>query len=349
MLRAFFKSRCFQHGACSGAAHNLCRARHIIVLTKGCGSRNEELMRPPLFPALALLAMIVSCPSLWAEPASRGGASSTNSGTADQESPRFQIIEQTEVDFGDRSVIYNRVAPPVLRERVRAPLPPAPTAEELAAMETEEPVAEQDFQVIFITAVVYDGIITELRWTENQREHRAFSNIDFHYLAGVEFQSGGTAYYLGVAVDDATRASVAEWNHEVEKLGWPREMKTNLTRSNDFPAGYSSYIAVPDESRALALAWNRYLTKTGAPPDEFLPVPDSPPAGADESPVMDAIHAWFDSNKSQLIPGYAARKAAAAERERWLQEHPPVPRDTVINYFPIRSSQNTVFPRGATK
>lgn len=295
-------------------------------------------MRLPLFLVPSMLAVEFSTALLSAE------AVSQKTGDAEQESLLLHILELTEVDFGDRSVIYNRVAPPVLRERVRAPLPPAPTPDELAALEIEEATAEQDFQLLFISAVVYDGRVTELRWTENGREHRAFSNIDFHNLAGAEFESGGTTYFLSVAIDEATRASVAEWNREVDKMGWPLEMKANLPPPEDFPAGHSSYMPVPDESRALALAWNRYLAKTRAPPDEFLPVPNFPPAGtasAAECSVMDAIHEWFDTHESQLIAAREARKAAARERAEHLTANPPEPRDTIINFFPIRSSQRS--------
>jgi hypothetical protein len=49
--------------------------------------------------------------------------------------------------------------------------------------------------------------------------------------------------------------------------------------------------------------------------------------------ALDALHRYFDENKARLVDEYSRRKAANEERERWLKEHPPVPKDTVINFW----------------
>jgi hypothetical protein len=33
----------------------------------------------------------------------------------------------------------------------------------------------------------------------------------------------------------------------------------------------------------------------------------------------------------------ARRQAAQAERKQWLRDHPPLPKDTVINFWPVKS------------
>lgn len=57
-----------------------------------------------------------------------------------------------------------------------------------------------------------------------------------------------------------------------------------------------------------------------APPEEILK-------------ALDALHTFFDANRQRLAEDYAKQETARIERERWLKEHPPVPKDTVINYW----------------
>jgi hypothetical protein len=54
--------------------------------------------------------------------------------------------------------------------------------------------------------------------------------------------------------------------------------------------------------------------------------------------VIEALHTYYDANAAKLAAELRQREAEQAAHERWLKEHPPIPRDTMIEYFPIRSS-----------
>ena len=52
---------------------------------------------------------------------------------------------------------------------------------------------------------------------------------------------------------------------------------------------------------------------------------------------LDALHTYYDANRELLAEGYARREAERIAQEQWLKEHPQVPKDTVINFWPKRS------------
>jgi hypothetical protein len=65
--------------------------------------------------------------------------------------------------------------------------------------------------------------------------------------------------------------------------------------------------------------------------DQGGPLPDEALLG------LEALHVYFDAHRARIIEEAARREAAQAAREQWLKDHPPVPKDTVINFWPIRS------------
>jgi hypothetical protein len=54
--------------------------------------------------------------------------------------------------------------------------------------------------------------------------------------------------------------------------------------------------------------------------------------------VIEAMHTYYDANVAKLAAEFRQREAEQEAHERWLKEHPPIPRDTTVEYFPIRSS-----------
>jgi hypothetical protein len=61
---------------------------------------------------------------------------------------------------------------------------------------------------------------------------------------------------------------------------------------------------------------------------------------------LDDMHAYFDGNKEQLIDLYNKQTADRIAREQWLKDHPPVPVDTVINFWPVNSTNYQTSPQG---
>ncbi len=147
--------------------------------------------------------------------------------------------------------------------------------------------------MLFVSATVYDRQFSALRWSDEHGSHRALSNIDFNYLVGV----GGfeTADTCYTLILGLTNESRAE------------------TKS-DLPLDVTAFSPTRSEYAILEDATH------SAPIDEDLT-------------ALDALHVFFDANKPRLIAESAKREAAREERERWLKEHPPARRDTVINYW----------------
>ena len=201
---------------------------------------------------------------------------------------------------------------------------PAPVVQPLSLAESAaaEARAKKKSEVLMISATVYDRQVTELRWQAGNREYRAWSNIDFNYLAGQgEIETGDCVYLLIMGLGNETRESVAEWNRlapEWERFAaaqgladqWEIKTVPDLAK---FPAGRSTYLLTGD-----------------SPADDSLA-------------ALDALHRYYDANRIRLIADYAKRETERTAREQWLKEHPPAPQDTVINFWPKKSSN---YPTG---
>src|SRR5437867_1680045 len=117
-------------------------------------------------------------------------------------------------------------------------------------------------------------------------------------------------------------------------------------------ASYTLLMAVGNETRAERIQDIRSLSKEGLktgvqldvqPPrtafnptrSEYMVVEDKANAllGVDYLAALDALHIYFDANRQTLIEEHVKREAANAELQRQLKEHPPKPKDTVINYW----------------
>jgi hypothetical protein len=59
---------------------------------------------------------------------------------------------------------------------------------------------------------------------------------------------------------------------------------------------------------------------------------------ADTLRTIQDLHRYVDTHRENLIAQRAQREAAERARGEWLKDNPPVPKDIVINYFPVRSS-----------
>lgn len=213
----------------------------------------------------------------------------------------FQVLRQWRVGAGDRAIILNRVAPPVLPPASPSPAPP--TAEEVAAaeaFESRQPVKKH--AMLFFFATVYDRKVTEVRWFGAQGECRIFSNIDFNLLAGTGgFETDETVYSLMLALDNQTAAEAATARRAAKAGG------KQIPQPEEFSATRAEYIVAEDAARK--------------------------PPTAEDLTVLNALHVYFDTNKQRLAENSVQRTKANAERQRELSEHPPAPQDTVIHYW----------------
>lgn len=219
-----------------------------------------------------------------------------------------QVIEGVQVKLPDRSVFYQRVVPPTpstpLAPTLSAPKPFSPA--ERAAAEARD---KKKFETLMISATVYDRRVTELRWFVGDHEYSAWSNIDFNYLSGQgEIETEDTVYGLIMGIGDDTAESITAANQRavLDGLKWHK--------------------ALPPTDR-LSSTRAEYLIEgsndSKPPPEALAP--------------MDALHAYYDANRKRLADEYEQREAAQLAREQWIKEHPPVPKDTVINFWPKKS------------
>lgn len=219
----------------------------------------------------------------------------------------FQVLKSRRVNAGDHAITYNRVAPPVLPERPAVPAVPIPSPLSAEAMQAMKRRESKKFELLFLSATVLDRQVTELRWFGDGGEYRAFSNIDFNYLSGPgEIETDDTVYELIMGIGNETREQVDAANSYITEHGLPSSLKKQIPPLSQFSPVRSEYMLVDDGSK---------------------PVPDNALAG------MDALHSYYDANRQQLIDDYNKREASRIVQEQWQKEHPPVPKDTVINYW----------------
>ena len=202
-------------------------------------------------------------------------------------------MKRSEIVIGDRSIVYQRVAPP----QTPAPTAPAPAIEarELTAQELEA-IRQRELKqqrVLVFSASALDHRLTELRWSEGGKAYRAFSNIDFQYFKGLnEIETRDSIYNFIMAFESAPAEVLAERLRENPQLAL-------------LPADRAAWLLI--DGTADASAWTQS--------------------------AWDSIHLFFDAHREQIIREYRERELARAEKEQQERENPPPPKKTVISYW----------------
>lgn len=237
-----------------------------------------------------------------------GGATQKDGTQPAQESSaiNFRVLKQWQLDLGNRSIFYNRVVPPVLPtpSPTVPEAPPPPLSPEVLARLRER--AAKKYIPTFFFATVYDHQLSELWWYDKAGQHRIFSNVDFNYFTGIaEIETADAIYSYFLILDNRSTDISGEWKNSPAAAAYLQELKQHLPAMSQFPAGRSGYL----------------ITEKPAP------------ANSDIYATFDAMHAYFDAHRFQMISDYQQREAEYAAREQWAKEHPPIPHDTVINYW----------------
>ena len=220
-----------------------------------------------------------------------------------------RVLDTQEVDLGNRKITYNRVESPKLKpepaKEVVAPVEPVP----MTAQEEEELRRwEAKFQYsLCLSVAVYDGKVSELRWWEDGRENVVWSNVNFlHFCPFGDLDTPDAYYWLMVWGWETTTAEVRAMNSEART----REELTPLP---------------PETLPPLAKGGPRWQA--------------AGPLSEGAKRAMHDFHEYYRKHGAQMAVDYAKREEEAKAHEEWLKAHPPIPQDTVINYFPIRSAQ----------
>ncbi len=149
-----------------------------------------------------------------------------------------------------------------------------------------------------LSCTVINREMTEVQWTHAGQEYRIWSSIDFHFLTGQgSVESEGRVYALFMGIGDL---------HTDETTG-----KLAQFRALPRPSGSGAWYYIVQQP------------ETGADPAAFE--------------GLDALHRYYSANEASLKQKHAAALAAEAAREAYLKAHPPVKKDTVIRFYPIRS------------
>lgn len=229
--------------------------------------------------------------------------------TASADPRSLRVLDSQVVDLGSRSIIYDRVESPVLEPKSEPVAEPQLTAEELAEMRRWDKMHHVS---LFLSCMVYDGKLTEVRFRQGNSDVVFWSSIDFRLFNQLtDFQIGDAYYSFIVAVSDWRREDFDQQKAELLRLG-----------RRDWVSTWPSDLLAADRGGSPS-AW-RITSQNPVSPEALRTVED--------------LHAYFDSNRQDLMVQHEEReKARIAEIER-LGDSPPVPEDTVIQFFPIRSS-----------
>lgn len=220
-----------------------------------------------------------------------------------------RILDSQEVDLGNHKITYNRIESPKLKpdppKEVAAPVESA----SMTAQEAEELRKwEATFQdSLFLGVTVYDGKFSEVRWWDEGHENVVWSNVNFmHFTLLSDLETSDAYYWLMLWGWETTTAEVKAMNAEAQT----REELTPLP-----PA------TLPPLAKAGPKWQAASLLSEGA------------------KRAMRDFHEYYRKHGAQMAVDYARREAEAKAHEEWLKSHPPIPPDTVINYFPIQSAE----------
>jgi len=197
------------------------------------------------------------------------------------------------VDGG--TTTYQRIEPPTAEQL--AALRPAPQASTAPAAPLPP--------VLQFTARVYDGTLTELKWSHQGVECRAWSSVDFRLLDAIpQFEQSGITRRLS-AITMTHRQPPAG---VVTQRPWPQ-----------FPVEVLS--AVPQGMRS----WYVLMEFNGPPELE-----------ASACAAMDALHAYVEANWEALQTRRTQREAQKAAEAAYKLAHPeppPAPKNTIIQFW----------------
>lgn len=223
-----------------------------------------------------------------------------------------RIMDSQEVDLGDHRIIYNRIEAPKLKPEAvtAAPVPAEPVP--MTAQEEEEVRKwEAKFQYSpFFSVTVFDGKFSEVRWWDDGQENVVWSNVNFLHFGLLRDLETETACY-----------TVMLW-------GW----ETTGAEARASNAGAQS---LPE---MIAL-----------PPKELPPLDQAGPKWMSAEKLSEAaeramedFHDYYEIHGAAMAADYNRRAAEWKAQEEWAKAHPPVPPDTIVNFFPIRSSTRGV-------
>ena len=218
-----------------------------------------------------------------------GQSAAPNSSQSSASPYPFRILQQHRVNFGQHSITFNRVVPPVFPMPVATPTPAPVIPPPVQAIQYD--------QLLLFSATVYDHRFSVIQRFNRDGGWTAVSNVDFNSFDIFGFTQGDTFYEIIMALDNESST-----NADPATIAWLAQARAVL------PTNASKYVVV------------------------------SGTASADDIQDLDTLHNYFSANSTLLIQAYQQQQAQNAALALQLKLHPPVKPNTVINYWPIKSS-----------
>jgi hypothetical protein len=232
------------------------------------------------------------------------------------QSPRI-IFSQTVRKADGGLLTFQRIEPPeVVAAPVVAPVSTVATPESL--------LPSKSFAV---GARVFEGSLTEVKWTHEGLTYKAWSSLDFRLLQGLGWFP----------------APRVRW-HFIAMMSVERRAQMEAREARRSAAGLS----------ATTVEWPVF------PPEVLAAVPtglkawyvlvESPGTAAQEAAAcagMDALHAHAEANYVALQEQRVVREQKQAADAAWRAAHPePLVQDTIIQFWPVKSALH--LPQGTT-
>lgn len=214
--------------------------------------------------------------------------------------------------MGDHKIIYNRIEAPKLTPEAAKPVSVPSESVPMTAQEIEEVRKwEAKFQYsTFFSVMVFDGAFSEIRWCDDGHENIVWSNVNFLHFCPMSDLETETAYYTVMLAGSETTSE---------------EVKASNAAANS-----------PSEMTAL-------------PHKELPPLSKAGPKWMAEGKlseaaerIMEDFHEYYQIHGAAMAEEYNRRVIEGKIQEEWVKAHPPVPQDTVVNFFPIHSSSRGV-------
>jgi hypothetical protein len=174
-------------------------------------------------------------------------------------------------------------------------------------------MATKRFASVFLQCTLFNKEFTEVEWNEEGVRLAFLTTANFQYLSQLhDFETGASQCSFLMGWCEGDRAEFEAMNR-VFAMGRVAGRK---------PRSWPSLL-IQQQKRTGKSAWQ--VVSTGPVPPEVLK-------------VIEAMHTYYDANAAKLAAEFKQREAEQGAHERWLKNNPPIPRDTTVEYFPIRSS-----------
>jgi len=228
--------------------------------------------------------------------------------------PKSAYAEWESAKRDGTKTIFRRVAPPpesfASREKAE-PVRREWSEEEIAEFLRRESEGKPQLN-ISLSATVFDEEVTEIRLWHEGESYNALSNVPFSYLQVIgSFEDETAQWSFYGMVDRVDAEEEALFAERVKAFGGeytprPRPDK-NLFSSMEGP----EYLVIAERGQVV--------------PEEVLI-------------RLDAIHRYYLANEKVLAIQYQRREALAEAHRKWRDENPEEPKDTIINFWPIKSN-----------